>query len=114
MKNGVDILVDSNIFIYWLSGNAEAAEILSENNIYYSIISEIEVNGHTSLLDKDNKTKLNKLFTRFERVGLSNEIKDLAIQYKIAYNLKTPDGIICASSRHLKIPLITGDKKNLL
>ncbi len=111
MKSGIDLLVDSNIFIYWLNGNPETAEILSGNTIYYSIISEIEVKGHVSLLDEKSKNKLYQLFDRFKRIALTDEIKDLAIHYKIKYNLKTPDAIICASSQFLKIPLLTADKK---
>ena len=60
MKNGVNLLIDSNILIYWLSGNLNAAEILSENIIHYSIITEIEVKGHTSLIAPEEKIKLGK------------------------------------------------------
>jgi hypothetical protein len=48
MKNGVNLLIDSNILIYWLKGNLNTAQILSENIIHYSIITEIGVKGHTS------------------------------------------------------------------
>ena len=59
------------------------------------------------------KKKLNweKVLNRFEKTSLTEEIKELAIEYKIQYNLKTPDAIIAATARFLKIPLVTGDKK---
>lgn len=113
MKNGVNLLLDSNILIYWLTGNVNAAKILSENNIHYSIITEIEVKGHTSLITTEQKIEFQKVLDRFKKVGLTKEIKEFAIEYKIQYNLKTPDAIIAATARYLKVPLITGDKKLL-
>lgn len=113
MKNGVNLLIDSNILIYWLKGNLNTAQILSENIIHYSIITEIEVKGHTSLINEEQKIKFQKVLNRFHKIYLTEEIKDLAIDYKIQYNLKTPDAIIAATARFLKLPLITGDKKLL-
>ncbi len=83
MKNGVNLLLDSNIFIYWLTGNLHAEEIISENIIHYSIITEIEVKGHTSLINEVQKFKLQKVLNRFKKVNLTEEIKDLAVEYKI-------------------------------
>ena len=113
MKNGVNLLIDSNIFIYWLKGNMQAAEIFANNLIHYSIITEIEVKGHLSLISNNQKIGFQKVLDGFEKVGLTEEIKDLAIEYKILYNLKTPDAIIAASAKSLNLPLVTADKKLL-
>ena len=113
MKNGVNLLLDSNIFIYWLTGNIHAAEILAENDIHYSIITEIEVKGHLTFITKNQKLSFQKVLNRFEKISLTEEIKDFAIGYKILYNLKTPDAIIAATAKSLKLPLVTGDKKLL-
>lgn len=113
MKNGVNLLIDSNILIYWLNGNQSAAEILAENNIHYSILTEIEVKGHISFIPGTQKISLQRVLNRFKKIQLTEEIKDRAIEYKIQYNLKTPDAIIAATARLLKIPLITADKKIL-
>ncbi|MDQ2864009.1 MAG: PIN domain-containing protein, partial [Bacteroidota bacterium] len=102
-----------NIIIYWLIGNPNAAEIISENIIHYSIITEIEVKGDTSMIKQAEKDKLQKILNRFKKIPLGEEIKEIAIKYKIQYNLKTPDAIIAASARFLKLPLVTGDKKVL-
>ena len=113
MKNGVNLLIDSNILIYWLKGNLNTAQILSENIIHYSIITEIEVKGHTSLISEEQKIKFQKVLNRFHKIYLTEDIKEQAIEYKIQYNLKTPDTIIAAIARFLKLPLITGNKKLL-
>jgi len=113
MKNGVNLIVDSNILIYWLLGDVNAAEILTENLIHYSIITEIEVKGHASLISDLQKNKLQKVLNRFQKISLSEQIKEVAIDYKIKYNLKTPDAIIAATARLLKFPLITADRKIL-
>ena len=111
MKNGVNILVDSNILIYWLQGHQNAASILSENYIHYPIITEIEVKGHMSFLTQLQKETFQKVLNKFKRAELTEAVKELAIRYKVEYKLKTPDAIIAATARHLKIPLITADKK---
>ena len=113
MKNGVNLLVDSNILIFWLSGNLNVAQILSENIIYYSIITEIEIKGHASFISEEEKIKPDKVLIRFNKINLTEEIKEPAIEYKIQYNLKTPDAIIAAAARSLRLPLITADKKVL-
>jgi len=111
MRSGVNLLLDSNIFIYWLNGSQKAAQILWENNIHYSIITEIEVKGHISFVTDEQKMKFQRVLNRFTKIYINDEIKDLAIEYKAQYHLKTPDAIIAASAKYLKIPLITGDKK---
>ncbi|HEV8080874.1 MAG TPA: PIN domain-containing protein [Chitinophagaceae bacterium] len=111
MKNGVNLVIDSNILIYWLLGDTYAAEILSENFISYSIITEIEVKGHISLISDQQKIKLQKVLNRFHKISLTEEIKELAVEYKIKYNLKTPDAIIASTARFLKFPLVTADRK---
>ena len=108
MKNGVNLLLDSNIFIYWLTANIHPAEILAENDIHFSIITEIEIKGHLTFTTKNQKLSFQKVLNRFEKIGLTEEIKD-----KILYNLKTPDAIIAATAKSLKLPLVTGDKKLL-
>ncbi|MEO7960987.1 MAG: PIN domain-containing protein, partial [Ginsengibacter sp.] len=59
------------------------------------------------------KNKFQKVLDRFNKISLNEDVKELAIGYKIQYNLKTPDAIIAATAHHLKIPLITGDRKIL-
>ena len=76
MKNGVNLLLDSNIFIYWLTANIHPAEILAENDIHFSIITEIEIKGHLTFTTKNQKLSFQKVLNRFEKIGLTEEIKD--------------------------------------
>ena len=64
MKNGVNLLLDSNIFIYWLTANIHAAEILAENDIHFSIITEIEIKGHLTFTTKNQKLSFQKVLNR--------------------------------------------------
>jgi predicted nucleic acid-binding protein len=41
--NGTEIVIDTNICIYLLSGDAVLAEMLQDQNIYISIITEMEL-----------------------------------------------------------------------
>ncbi len=74
------------------------------------MLTEIEVK---SLISEEQKIKLEKVLVRFKKISLTEQIKDLAIEYKIKYNLNTSGAIIAATARFLKLSLITGDKKIL-
>ena len=47
--NGNNYLIDTNIAIYLLSGNQKIAELLHQNNIYLSFISELELQAFKKL-----------------------------------------------------------------
>lgn len=108
--NGNRLVSDTNVLIYLLKGEEKAAEILNNKEIYLSVISEIE------LLDFRNSTiqelnNIKKFLSDCYIVDLNNIIKETAIELKRTYNLKTPDAIICATSKFLNLPLATSDNK---
>lgn len=41
--NGSEILVDTNIALYFLKGDPEVIEILKDKSVYVSFITEIEL-----------------------------------------------------------------------
>lgn len=100
--NGNRLVSDTNVLIYLLKGEEKAAEILNNKEIYLSVISEIE------LLDFRNSTiqelnNIKKFLSDCYIVDLNNIIKETAIELKRTYNLKTPDAIICATSKFLNL-----------
>lgn len=108
--NGVKLLLDTNIVIYFLSGDEFAKSIIAENDICISVISEMELLSYPKLEKKDIEI-IKKLLSSFEIINLSDEIKTLAITIKRENNLKLPDSIILATSVYMKAPLVTADKK---
>ena len=79
---------NSSIFIYWLNGSQKASQILLENNIHYSIITEIEVKGHISFITDEQKIKFQRVLNRFTKIYLTNEIKDILSNIKRSIILK--------------------------
>lgn len=49
--NGIKLLADTNIFIYWQQGFENAANIISTNEIYLSAITELELLSYPLLTD---------------------------------------------------------------
>ncbi|KXK49132.1 MAG: PIN domain nucleic acid-binding protein [Chlorobi bacterium OLB5] len=108
--NGNRLVSDTNVLIYLLKGEEKAAEILNNKEIYLSVISEIELLGfRNSTIQELNNIK--KFLSDCYIVDLNNIIKETAIELKRTYNLKTPDAIICATSKFLNLPLATSDNK---
>lgn len=108
--NGNRLVSDTNVLIYLLKGDEKAAKILNQKEIYISVISEIELLGFRNTSSQEINS-IKKLLADCNIVDLNSIIKDLAIELKRNYNLKTPDAIICATSKFLNIPLATSDSK---
>lgn len=108
--SGIEVLADTNILIYLTNGNKDVAELLSNKQIYISEISEIECLSYKDLKDKDIKV-LEDLFEDIIIIRLNDDIKKETIKLKRKYSLKLPDALVAATSKFLKLPLITADKK---
>lgn len=53
--NGSRIFVDTNILLYFLNGDIEVIDILSDKDVYISFITELELLSFQRLTDKDEK-----------------------------------------------------------
>ena len=53
--NGSRILVDTNIFIILSEGKIDLSNYLDGNDIYLSVITEIELFGYKKITDKDKE-----------------------------------------------------------
>ncbi len=107
--SGNSILLDTNIILYFLSGDQTLLEILEDKRIYISFITELELLSYSKLSDSDSS--LIKLFLEeCIIIDINPEIKKHTIKIRKEYGLKLPDSIISASSIYLNIPLLTADK----
>jgi len=107
--NGTEIFIDTNICIYLLNGDSVLAELLQDQNIYISVITEIELSAYHS----DNPVALKILKTFLEVVtiiDLDEKVKINAIKIRKNRKIKLPDSIIAASALSHKLPIITADK----
>ena len=107
--NGTDVLVDTNICIYLLGGDANVAELLQGQRLSISIITEMELSAYHG----NNPSSLRLLNTFLESVAIINieeKIKLNVIELRKSLKLKLPDCIIAASAIAYNLPLITADK----
>jgi hypothetical protein len=107
--NGTDVCIDTNICIYLLNGDAVLAELLQDQHIYLSIITEMELYAYHG----DNSSALRILNNFLQSVSVINideKVKLSTIEIRKKTKLKLPDSIIAASALTYNLPLITADK----
>lgn len=107
--SGTDIFVDTNICIYLLNGDITVANILQNQNIFISFITEIELYAFHGNNNASVKV-LNEFINSVTVVNIDNETKLQIIELRKTYRLKLPDCIIAASALVKKTPLLTADK----
>lgn len=108
--NGSRFLLDTNIILYLLRGNSDLADLLSSNEIFISVITEMELLSYPEITEAE-RLQIQNLILDIEVVPFDNDIKGQAILYRISYRLKLPDAIIAASAHLYDLVLVTADKK---
>ncbi len=106
--NGYNFVADTNILIKLGQGNGQIADLLQDNNIFISFITEMEILAwpqHTPAEIVSAKT----MISQFSVVSLSEKIKDEAIRIRRYTKIKLPDAIIASTALYLKIPLLISD-----
>ncbi|TXK93496.1 PIN domain nuclease [Methylococcaceae bacterium HT1] len=100
-------LLDTNSIIYILNQNL----ILKNSNEYHiSIITEIELLSYSklTLLEID---EIKKVLSKFNRIELTETVKDKTIMIRRKSKIKLPDSIIIASTLYYQATLITNDQQ---
>lgn len=101
------LVLDTNIIIYLLDGDTVLEELLNENRLVISVITEME------LLSYNTTPKEEKIIREFidecQVIELNKTIKEHAISLRKRHKLKLPDGIVAATAYFMNIPLITAD-----
>ena len=111
MAGSNNLLVDTNIILYAAVYNDDIAmELLTENNIFISDITEIELLGYHRLSDEEH-TILTDFIATLTVIPVNSVIKQKAIALRRKFALKTPDAIIAATALQLGYFLVTADKK---
>jgi predicted nucleic acid-binding protein len=102
------LLLDTNAVLYVLGG--QLAEPLPAGRYFASVITEIELLSYPSL-DADEERHIRRLLSTITLVGLTQEVKDTAIQLRRDHTLKLPDAIIVATALSLQADLMTNDQR---
>ena len=108
--SGKEILVDTNILLYLLSGNDTIEQILQGKTIYISFITELELLGFRNISEKEEK-QIHNLLNDCSIISMNNQLKEKYIDIRKTHNLKLADSIIAATAITFDLPLITADKQ---
>lgn len=108
--------VDTNILIYHLTDEPVIVNFLSNLNptndkLFCSFITHIELLGFPDLTGEE-KDKIRKLLTLFEKTGMNDIIEQKAIQIRSTKRIKIPDAIIAASALYTSSVLVTRNTKD--
>jgi len=107
--SGNRLFVDTNILLYYLKGNDEVVELISDKDLTISFITELEILSFPKLTT-DVENQIKEFLSNCTIIELKREIKDLTIELRKRYKLKLPDAVIAASAYFYNLPLITADK----
>ena len=109
MNGNDNILVDTNLFIYYFDGINSAKQALSGKKIHFSFITEIELLG-TGRISNAQEKMIKEVLSFQTKYSYSPEIEKITIAIKKAQKIKIPDAIIAATAIVNEIPLLTSDK----
>ncbi len=106
--SGNKLFLDTNIILYFLSGDQTLSELLNGRQFVVSFITQLELLGYSGLSVKEQKI-IESLLEESTVIDINSEIKQKAVKIRKTYKLKIPDCIIIATSQYLDIPIITAD-----
>ncbi len=107
--NGSNIFIDTNICIYLLNGDANLADLLDNQNLFVSFITEIDLYSAKSMTGADREV-LSDFLQSVTIIDINDKIKHQTIELRQSGVLKLPDSIIAASALVLNYPFISADK----
>jgi len=107
--NGNKLFLDTNILIYFLSGDDTLATFLNERVVYVSFITQMELLSYSQLTSLEEEA-IEQLLSQCIITDMNTEIKSEAIRLRKKYKLKLPDSIVMASAIYHQLPLVTSDK----
>lgn len=107
--SGNRLFLDTNIIIYFLSGDDTLTELLEGKSIYISVITKLELLSYHSLSKKE-MDKLEKFISECTVIELTSSVQRNTVKIRKQYKLKLPDSIIIASALEADLPLISSDK----
>jgi predicted nucleic acid-binding protein len=108
--NGINLFADTNVLIYLLDGNQKVVELLKDNEVYISFVTELELFGKKGLSPLE-KIKIQSLISQFTIVDINSSIKRRVITLRENYTIKLPDAIIAATAIEYDFFFFTADKQ---
>ncbi|WP_114750028.1 type II toxin-antitoxin system VapC family toxin [Pleomorphovibrio marinus] len=108
--SGNRLCVDTNILLYFLKGDQEVIEMISDKELVISFITELELLSFPKITP-DSEDTIKGLLNNCQIVDIRPEIKELTIEFRRKSKLKLPDSIVAATAFYSKLPLLTADRQ---
>lgn len=108
MNNPIGLFSDTNGLIRLLEGEELVIDLLADQTVYISAITEIEMQCKPNQPSEERKL-IKNLLQDCIIIELTPQVKIEAIKVRRATRMKLMDSIIAASARIMGLPLITGD-----
>ncbi len=110
--NGIKFLLDTNIILGIVKGNADVVTKLKGldlKNCAYSSITRMELLGFPRIT-VDEIEVISALLKQMSNITINDAIEDKTISLKQQHRIKLPDAIILATALSKQIELLTLDK----
>ena len=107
--SGNKILIDTNIALYFLNGNAVISELLDGNILYISFVTQLELLSFKKLTTEE-KNQIEKFIKACVLIDVNEDIKIETVKLRQKYKIKLPDSLIAATAIFLDLPLMSADK----
>ncbi len=104
----MNLLLDTNIAIFYLSGSPRLSDLLQNTFVHLSFITELELLSYPGL-DSKEMNNIKTFVNDCSLHSISGKIKEETIRIRKTYKLKLPDSIIAATAISENIPLFTAD-----
>ena len=107
--SGDSIVLDTSLIINLFKGNSEITELITNRNLFVSVITEIEVLSFPNITPPE-KALLKQFLSECYVVDIEPAIKDITIEIRAKFKTKLPDAVIAATALYFDLPLFTMDK----
>jgi len=107
--NGDNIVIDTSLIINLFNGVGTIEPLITNRDLFVSIISEIEVLSFPNL-SSQQKQLIKDFLSECFIVDIEPAIKDLTIEIRAKSKIKLPDAVIAATAIYYDMPLLTMDK----
>lgn len=104
----VDLIADTNFFIYTVEGNKVSKPFL-KFDMGYSFISEVELLGHWQHFS-NKEADIKQLLQDCQEMPWNKMVKKITIKIRRTYGFNIPDAIIAATALVYNRPLVTADR----
>jgi predicted nucleic acid-binding protein len=107
--SGKNIVLDTNILLYFLGGGINVSPFFDEYNPIISFVTELELLSAPEI-SPNEKLFIQELLKDLTIIKYSDEHKEDVIKIRSKKKLKLPDAIVVSLAITLGLPLVTADK----